>query len=53
MDVLPDRPTGKQECQNHGPDANGVYRMLPHMPPKKQHERSPEGREERNQPDVV
>jgi hypothetical protein len=51
--VLDDREAGEQKRKDDHADANRVNRGLLQSPPEKKHHRGPEGREERNQPDVV
>ena len=43
----------EQKRKDDHADANRVNRGLLQSPPEKKHRRGPEGREERNQPDVV
>ena len=51
--VLDDREAGEQERNHDRADADRVDRGLLQSPPEKEHHRGPEGREERNQVDVV
>jgi hypothetical protein len=51
--VLDDREAGEQKRKDDHSDADRVNRGLLQSPPEKKHHHSPEGREERNQPDVV
>ena len=51
--VLDNRETGKQEREDDHADTDRVDRGLLQSPPEKEHHRGPEGREERNQVDVV
>src|SRR6266478_629809 len=51
--VLNDRDAGEQECEDDHADADRVDSGLLQSPPEKEHHHGPEGREERDQPDVV
>ena len=51
--VLDDREAGEKERKDDHAHADRVNRGLLQPPAEKEHHRGPEGREERNQPDVV
>src|ERR1035437_2278807 len=51
--VLKDRKAGKKKRKHNHANANRVNRGLLQSPPEKKHHHGPEGREERDQPDVV
>ena len=51
--VLDDGEAGKQERDHHGAHANRVDRGLLQAAAEEEHHRGPEGREERNQVDVI
>ena len=51
--VLDHREAGKQERNDNHANADRVDRGLLQSPPEKEHHHGPEGREERDEPDVV
>jgi hypothetical protein len=51
--VLDDREASEQKRKDDHANADRVNRGLLQSPPEKEHNRGPEGREERDQPDVV
>src|SRR5712671_5499346 len=51
--VLPDRAYREQKRNDHCPHAQRVHRRLPYAAAKEEHHRGPEGREERDEINVV
>ncbi len=51
--VLPGRDAGKQKCDNHRSDTYRIHRRFLHPAAEEKHHYGPEGREERNDPDVI